>query len=490
MHIIHLTTEMAPVAKVGGLADVILGLAREQVAQGHCAEVIMPKYDVLDLAPLKGLTCLTNDFLTYFDGEMQPCAVWEAWYDSVHLYLLGGFPQQAFFNRGQIYGCKDDVDRFCYFSRAAVDFVMQNRRTPDVIHLHDWCSSAAAPYCKMLPHKKVKTVLTIHNINYQGKCLFENLQRVGIAGTELLETLTDPQDPGAYNLLKGAIVNCDFATTVSPTYAIEVQSSPGGKSLEGVMANKKHKFSGVLNGIDYLYWDPARDPVLAGHYSARELESDLMVTNPAAGKRQAQYFLRERLSLEHGPKPIVSVVTRLIPQKGVELMKHALFRTLDKGGQFILLGTSPYPAIEAEFLDIKNRLKGHPDVHLALCTDEVLAHQIFAGSDMILIPSLFEPCGLTQMIGLRYGAVPIARRTGGLADTVFDVETSGLTQEQTNGFTFDYPDADGISWALDRAFNTWFHDPQGWRQLVLRGMKTDNSWRKPAQQYLEIYESI
>lgn len=490
MHIIHLTTEMAPIAKIGGLADVTLGLTREQVAQGHRAEIIMPKYDVLDLASLKDLTCLTEDFPTYFDGETHPCSIWEAWYDGVHIYLIGGFPQEAFFNRGQVYGCEDDVDRFCYFSRVAVDFLLQNGTQPDLIHLHDWCTSVAAPYCKMLTNKKIKTVLTIHNINYQGKCLLKNLQRIGIVDPDLLETLIDPQDPSVYNLLKGAIVHCDFSTTVSPTYAIEVQESPGGRGLEGVIAANKHKFSGVLNGIDYLYWDPSRDPMLTGHYSARDIERDPMMTNPAAGKRQVQYFLRERLSLEHCSKPIVSSIARLIPQKGIELMKYALFRTLDKGGQFILLGTSPYPDIQAEFLEIKNRFQGHPDVHLALYTNEALAHQIFAASDMVIVPSIFEPCGLTQMIGLRYGAVPIARRTGGLADTVFDVETSGLPKEQTNGFTFDYPDMGGINWALDRAIQRWYQDPLGWRELALRGMKMDSSWRKPAQRYLEIYESI
>ena len=179
-----------------------------------------------------------------------------------------------------------------------------------------------------------------------------------------------------------------------------------------------------------------------------------MITNSAAGKCQVQYFLRERLSLEHSFKPIVSSIARLIPQKGIELMKYALFRTLDKGGQFVLLGKSPYPTIQAEFLEIKNRFQSHPDVHLALYTNEALAHQIFAASDMVLIPSIFEPCGLTQMIGLRYGAVPIARRTGGLADTVFDVETSGLPKEKTNGFTFDYPDKGGINWALTEPSTT------------------------------------
>lgn len=490
MHIIHLTTEMAPIAKIGGLADVTLGLTREQMAQGHRAEIIMPKYDVLDDSLLKDLVCLREDFPTYFDGTMHPCSIWEAWYDGVHIYFIGGFPQEAFFNRGQIYGCEDDVDRFCYFSRAAVDFIMQHETSPDLIHLHDWCTSAAAPYCKMVTNKKIKTVLTIHNINYQGKCLFENLQRIGIVDPDLLETLVDPQDSSAYNLLKSAIIHCDFSTTVSPTYALEVQSSPGGRGLEGVIALNKHKFSGVLNGIDYLYWDPSRDPMLTGHYSARDIERDPMLTNPAAGKRQVQYFLRERLSLEHGSKPIVSSIARLIPQKGIELMKYALFRTLDKGGQFILLGTSPYPAIQSEFLEIKHRFQGHPDVHLALYTNEALAHQIFAASDMVIVPSLFEPCGLTQMIGLRYGAVPIARRTGGLADTVFDIETSGLPKEKTNGFTFDYPDLAGINWALDRAMQYWYQDPYGWRELALRGMKIDNSWRKSARAYLEIYEAI
>ena len=184
----------------------------------------------------------------------------------------------------------------------------------------------------MILDGKIKTVLTIHNINYQGKCLFENLQRIGIVDPVLLDTMVDPQDSSGYNLLKGAIVHCDFSTTVSPTYALEVQSSPGGRGLEGVIAKNKHKFSGVLNGIDYLYWDPSRDPMISGHYSVRDVERDPMITNPPAGKRQVQYVLRERpLIGQTSAEPIVSSIARLIPQKGIELMR---VRTISNAGQW------------------------------------------------------------------------------------------------------------------------------------------------------------
>lgn len=496
MHIVHIASELAPLAKVGGLADVLLGLSREQSWKGHDVDIIIPKYDCMDSDQIRDMNIEYLDLMSFYQGEWFHNTVWMGWVENLKVYFIDPHHPRHFFNRGCFYGCEDDTERYLYFCRTAIEFLFKKQLEPDIIHLHDWQTAAISvlynEMYKPLGYQRPKTVFTIHNIEYQGKCSPNDLDRIGLNGPSLLtaEKLQDTYNPNTINLLKGAIVYCDFVTTVSPNYAKEVKTPEGGRGLSEVITKYEHKFSGVLNGIDYSYWNPELDRYLPAHYSSREMPESKKDRNTLDKKAFVKKMLRDRLMLSEDHKPIIGCITRLVPQKGIELIKHALKYTLEKGGQFVLLGSSPIPAINAEFHELKTRYADHPDVHLMLYHQEEIAHMIFASSDMFIVPSLFEPCGLTQMIALKYGSIPIVRKTGGLADTIFDIDYSEKPLKERNGYTFDFPNAIGIESALSRAIECWFHDPDKWRKLVINGMNIDFSWNLPSDVYLGIYKKI
>lgn len=496
MHIIHIASELAPIAKVGGLADVVLGLCRELTWKGHDVDIIIPKYDCMNSDDIRDLNIEYQELMSYFNGEWYTNTIWMGWVENLRVYFIDPHHPHYFFNRSCFYGCEDDVDRYLYFCRAALEFLYKKNITPDILHLHDWQSAAVAPLYydmyKSLGYSKPKTVFTIHNIEYQGRCSPADINKIGLSGKQYLapEKLQDNIYPTSINLLKGAIAYADFTTTVSPNYAKEVLTPEGGRGMEKTLALHQNKFSGILNGIDYSYWNPEIDRYLPAHFSSRETPLNKKDKNTLDKKAFIKNILRERLLLAEEHRPIVGCIARLVPQKGIELIKHTLHHTLDKGGQFVLLGSSPIPTITAEFHELKHKFADHPNVHLILHHQEELAHMIYAGSDMFIVPSLFEPCGLTQMIALKYGTIPIVRRTGGLADTIFDVDYSGKKLEETNGYTFDFPDKVGLNSALDRAIDCWFHNPEKWRKLIISGMNIDFSWNNPSNEYLKIYNKL
>lgn len=496
MHIVHVASEIAPIAKVGGLADVLLGLSRELSWKGHNVDIIIPKYDCMDTHEIRDFTIDYHDLPSYYKGETFHNTIWSGWVENLKVYFVEPHHPRHFFNRGCFYGCEDDIERYLYFCRAALEFLFRREIKPDILHLHDW-QTAVIPALyelvyKPLGYNKPKTVFTIHNIEYQGKCAPFNLDWIGIDSkkTATSELLGDLYNKNTVNLLKGGIVYSDFITTVSPNYAWEVTTPEGGRGLDKILLKYKNKFKGILNGIDYSYWNPEIDRYLPAHFSPRETPLNKKDRNLIDRKGFVKKILRERLLLSEEHMPIVGCITRLVPQKGIELIKHALKRTLENQGQFVLLGSSPIPSITAEFHDLKLKYSEHPHVHLILHHQEELAHLIYAGTDLFIVPSLFEPCGLTQMIALKYGSIPIVRRTGGLADTIFDVDYSGKPFKETNGYVFDFPDKQGVDSALDRAIHTWFTNPEKWRKLMLQGMQMDFSWDKSSDQYLEIYKSL
>lgn len=496
MHIIHIASELAPLAKVGGLADVLLGLSRELSWKGHDVDIIIPKYDCMDSNEIRDLTIAYNDLMSYFDGQWYSNTVWTGWVENLRVYFVEPHHPHYFFNRGCFYGCEDDIDRYLYFSRASLEFLFKKQIRPEIIHLHDWHTGIVATLYKDMYSKlgwgTAKLVFTIHNIAYQGHCSPSDLDRIGLNGQEynVEDKLQDPHNPKLINLLKGGVVYSDFVTTVSPNYAKEVTTAEGGRGLDKLLLKYSSKFKGILNGVDYSYWNPEIDRYLPVHFSAREMPANKKDKNTLDKKAYIKKLLRDRLLLSEDHRPIIGSVTRLVPQKGVELIKHALSHTLKKNGQFVLLGSSPIPEISADFHALKHEYTDNPNVSLTLHYQEELAHLIYAASDMFIVPSIFEPCGLTQMIALKYGSVPIVRRTGGLADTIFDVDNSGRPFEETNGYTFDAPDAKNIESALDRAIECWYHHPDRWRKILLSGMNTDFSWNKSSNEYLEIYKEI
>ncbi len=496
MHIINIASELAPVAKVGGLADVLLGLSRELSWKGHDVDIIIPKYDCMDTEGIRDLNIYIEDLPSFYDGEKFPNIIWKGWVENLKVYFIEPRHPSHFFHRGCFYGCADDANRYLYFSQAALEFIYREGLHPDIIHLHDWQTAAIAPLYydvyQPMGFKGPKIVSTIHNIEYQGHCSSADIDKIGLKDEDYLtqDKMQDSQYKDAINLLKGGIVYSDYVTTVSPSYAKEVLTPIGGRGLEKTLQKYQDKFKGILNGIDYSYWNPEIDRYLPAHFSPREIPVNKKDRNILDNKAYIKNILRERLFLSEEHKPILGCIARLVPQKGIELIKHALFYTLEKGGQFILLGSSPIPSITADFQKLNHQFYEHPNVHLILHHNEEMAHLIYAASDMFIVPSLFEPCGLTQMISLKYGAVPIVRKTGGLADTIFDVDYSGKPFNETNGYVFEYPDNKGIESALNRAFDCWFHQQDKWRKLMINGMKIDFSWNEPSNEYLEVYKSL
>lgn len=496
MHIVHIASELAPLAKVGGLADVLLGLSRELSWKGHDVDIIIPKYDCLDSNQIRDITIAYADLMSYYDGEWYSNTIWMGWVENLKVYFIAPHHPRYFFNRGCFYGCEDDDERFLYFSRTAIEFLYKKQIRPDIIHLHDWQTAAIAPLYydiyQQLGFYGPKLVLTIHNMEYQGRCGAHNFEKIGLKASvyQVPDKLQDNLYPEAINLLKGGIVYSDFVTTVSPTYAKEVKTPDGGRGMDPTILRYQDKFTGIVNGLDYSYWNPEIDRYLPVHYSSREEPANKKDRNTLDQKAYIKKLLRERLFLSEDYRPIVGCIARLVPQKGIELIKHTLHYTLQKGGQFVLLGSSPIPSISADFHALKHEFADHPHVSLTLHHQEELAHYIYASSDMMIVPSLFEPCGLTQLIALKYGAVPIVRKTGGLVDTIFDVDTSGKPFDETNGYMFEEPTNGALEGALNRAFDCWFHHPDRWRKLMINGMNTDYSWNKSSNQYLEIYQKL
>jgi starch synthase len=290
----------------------------------------------------------------------------------------------------------------------------------------------------------------------------------------------DDWNPGVVNYTKAAIVFANFVTTVSPQHAWEARYTDQGFGLGKVLFRHEDKFGGILNGLDYDVWNPETDPHIHARFAANSFEH----------KAQNTQALRERLWLRPSDGPLVAYVGRLDEQKGVHLIKHALDHSLRNGAQFVLLGSSADPAIDAEFRFVRHVFNDNPDCHLELRFDDPLAHQIYAGADLVVVPSLFEPCGLAQLIALRYGAVPIVRAVGGLRDSVADVDWSDRPIDERNGYVFDHPDFGGLESAMDRAFGLWRHDRDAFRRLARTGMRCDYSWKNPGQHYVNVYEHI
>lgn len=496
MHIIHIASEMAPLAKVGGLADVILGLSREQSWKNCDVDVIIPKYDCMDSSEIRDMSIIYENLMSFYAGEWFSNTVWMGWVENLRVYFIEPHHPRLFFNRGCFYGCEDDTERYLYFCRASLEFLFKAKIRPNVIHLHDWQTAVIPPLYQYIYQNlgwtPPKFVFTVHNMEYQGRCSSLNLDQIGLVGANYLnsEKMLDPIYPNTINLLKGAFVYSDFITTVSPNYANEIRTPEGGFGLESTLIKYQNKLRGILNGLDYSYWNPEIDRHLPVHYSSRETPQSKNDQKTIDKKAFIKKLLRERLFLAEEHRPIVGCITRLVPQKGLQLIKYALNYAIENGGQFVLLGTSPIPEISDEFHALKHQYSDHPHVHIMLQYQEELSHWIYAASDMFIVPSLFEPCGLTQMIALKYGSVPIVRRTGGLADTIFDVDNSGKKFEETNGYTFDSPTPKAFESPMNRAFDCWFHHPDIWRKLMIQGMNIDFSWNKSSDVYLEIYHML
>ncbi|CBI23240.3 unnamed protein product, partial [Vitis vinifera] len=446
MHIVHIAVEMAPIAKVGGLGDVVTSLSRAVQELNHHVDIILPKYDCLNLSNVKDFQYKR----CYFWGGTE-IKVWFGKVEGLSVYFLE--PQNGFFSAGCIYGCRNDGERFGFFCHAALEFLLQSGFHPDIIHCHDWSSAPVSwlfkDHYKHYGLSKARVVFTIHNLEFGAP------------------------------LIAKAMVYTDKATTVSHTYSREVSGNPA-------IAPHLYKFHGILNGIDLDIWDPYNDKFIPVPYIS---------DNVVEGKRAAKEALQQRLGLKKSDFPLVGIITRLTHQKGIHLIKHAIWRTLERNGQVVLLGSAPDPRIQNDFVNLANQLhSSHGDrARLCLTYDEPLSHLIYAGADFILVPSIFEPCGLTQLTAMRYGSIPVVRKTGGLYDTVFDVdhdkERAQAQGLEPNGFNFDGADPVGVDYALNRAISAWYDGRDWFNSLCKRVMEQDWSWNRPALDYMELYHA-
>ena len=487
MYIVMIAPECAPVAKVGGLGDVVFGLSRELEIRGNSVEIILPKYDCMRYQEIYGLQITMKDlWVPWYEGSVH-CTVYFGFVHGRKCFFIEPHSQQNLFNRGVYYGHSDDDQRFAFFSKASLEFMLKSGKQPDIIHCHDW-QTALVPVMLYELYERAglwhpRVCLTLHNVAHQGLTREHILRATGLnrpAHFYTQDRLQDPRNPGMLNLLKGGIVYSNFVTTVSPRYAWELLNTDQHQGLSRTFHSHRSKLGGVLNGLDYDVWNPETDGRLPKPYSIQTLND----------KYESKRALRNRFWLQDVYKPIVCFVGRLDYQKGVPLITHAIHYCLSHGCQFVLLSTSPDAKIGQHFWDLKRRYNDNPDCHIELSFSEDLAHLIYAGSDMIIVPSLFEPCGLTQLIGLRYGTVPIVRATGGLADTVFDANYAHRPYHERNGYVFNDFNNAGIESALQRAIGMWYNYPEHFRELMANGMRYDFSWNHPGQDYLNIYEHI
>lgn len=485
MYILHISAELAPVAKVGGLADVVYGLSREIEIRGNTVEIILPKYDCMWYDEIWGLHKVYEDLWVPWYSTSVACSVWFGFVHGRKCFFIEPHSQDNFFNRGSFYGFNDDPMRFAFFCRAAMEYLYKSGKRPDIIHCHDWQTGLIPVllyeiYARMGMERQ-RVCYTIHNFKHQGITGESILWATGLGRPEHYfhyDRMLDNFNNTAINLMKGGIVYSNHITTVSPHHSWEARYTDQGYGLGQTLAIHHYKFSGVLNGLDYDIWNPETDRFIPSHYTVWNVD----------GKYPNKDALRERLWLRKEFKPLVAYVGRLDAQKGVHLIQHAMFYALEHNAQFILLGAGGDSGINNHFWHLKHYLNDNADCHMEIGFNEQLAHQIYAGADIVVVPSLFEPCGLAQMIAMRYGAVPVVRAVGGLVDTVFDRDFSDKLPEERNGYVFREADFAGLESALSRAIGLWYDYPKEFRRLITNGMASDYSWARSGEHYLGIYD--
>ena len=475
MNMLDVTGEAAPFCKTGGLADVSGSLPVALAARGQHVAVILPLYDTISRQWRHQMT-----FRRYIYVDLawrhEYCGLFSLKHRGVTWYFVDN---EHYFARGRLYGERDDGERFGFFSRAVMELLPLLDEMPDVIHCNDWQTALVPVYRQDLTGRwdalsGIRTVFTIHNIEYQGKFGPETVDDLFGLHRGWYEGGTLQMD-GCLNLMKGAMLCADAVTTVSPTYARQLHLSAYAEGMESVVQRCGEKFSGIVNGIDISVFDPATDPVLPAHYSVKN----------SRGKASCKKALQEELGLQvQSDVPLISVVSRLVGHKGIDLICESLDTIMQTGCQLVVQGSGE-KQYEDFFRYAENRYKGRLCAYIGY--NEDLAHRIYAGSDLFLMPSRSEPCGLSQMIAMRYGAVPIVRQTGGLADTVRSCQAG---QEDGNGFVFADYSAFDMQYVISQAVDLYRSDLHGFRRVQKRGMTDDFSWNVSAGAYERLYENI
>jgi starch synthase len=476
LRVLSVASEVYPLVKTGGLADVAGALPAALKGCGVEMRTLMPGYpDVVKaMSSVEVLLQLQN-----FHGG--PARLLGGMHDGLDLLVLDA--PHLFARPGNPYLAPDGKDwpdnalRFAALSRMAANIGLgaMPAFVPDIVHAHDWQAALAPAFVHFHRGSRPGTVMTVHNLAYQGVFSHEMLETIGLPPDSF--SIRGVEYYGQISFLKGGLQFADRITTVSPTYALEIQTDEGGMGLGGLLRERSAALSGILNGIDVSVWNPAGDPHIAATYSADALE------RRAANK----VALQQQFGLPQRPDVLLlGVISRLSPQKGLDLLLSSLDTILSEGMQLALLGSGDRE-LEARFAAAA---KAHPDrIGVVIGYDEPLAHVIQAGCDALVVPSRFEPCGLTQLCALRYGAIPIVARVGGLEDTIVDVDDAARAGLVPTGFKFGPVTADHLARALRRA-RALFEDRPAWRRLQRNGMTTDVSWTSRANRYSELYRDI
>ena len=489
MRVLEVASEVAPLAKTGGLADVLGALPSALSRLGCDVTVVLPAYrEALDgrHGPIEPTGW---EFDVAVGTGTRRATIWQSRLAGRHsgadvtVYLVG---HPAYFDRPTLYGGAeaygDNAERFIFFSRAVLDLASRFEQPYDVIHSHDWQTGIVPAYLKALPAAwprlaRARSVHTIHNMAYQGVFWHWDMLLTGLDWRHF--HWRQMEHFGKLNLLKTGIVFADAVTTVSPTYAREIRSAPGGCGLEGTLASRGDALVGIVNGIDTDLWNPGADPHLPRPYGAADA---------VEGKRAAKRALAERVGRDpDDDRPLAAFVGRLAEQKGIGMVADVAAR-LAAGGRvrFFVLGTGDRHAEET----LRRLAAAHPGaIDLVVGFDEGLAHLVQAAADMLLMPSLYEPCGLTQLYAMAYGTIPVVRSTGGLVDTVVDATPEALAAGRASGFLFEHADAGALAWGIERALELHADRPV-WERLVAGVMHQDWSWDKSAAAYRTLFERV
>ena len=470
MKILYVTSEANPFAASGGLGDVMGALPAAVSSEGHSCEVIMPLYNTMKPEYRSKLE-LVLDMSFPHGWRHTGASVYKIDLNGVRYYFV---ENHYYFDRGKLYGEFDDAERFSFFSRAVVEYMLHSGNIPDIVHANDWQTAPAIIYLKteysqVQALQNVKTVYTIHNIEYQGKFSSHILGDVfGIS-----PNYRDVVDfDGCINLMKGALVCSDFITTVSPNYANELQYDFFAFGLSGIIKDSQHKMRGVINGIDYGYFSPEKGGDIYASYNTRTYKS---------GKAKNKAALQAEVGLPVEPDiPLIAMITRFASQKGIDLVLHIMDELLCENVQVIVLGTG-----EREYEDAFRALEWrHSNFKAMIMFDRVLSKKMYAGADIFLMPSKSEPCGLAQMIACSYGTVPIVRSVGGLYDSIRTVGEEGA-----NGFRFDNYNAHELLFKIKDAIEL-YNDKKQWNALTASAKKSNFTWENSAKEYISIYNKL
>ena len=484
MRILIAASEVGPFARTGGLGDVVGALPQAMTKLGHEVIVAMPWYGTIDpvLTKKAGLSLSVSIGI---NGNRSEGAIYTL-RDRKSKVTYWLVKADQYFDRAELYRDPstgvdyiDNDERFLFFARAVLEMAEKSEFDPQVIHCHDWQAGLIPVLLRYAPDrhpslKSARTLLTIHNLGYPGLFPPATFNKLELS-PELFHAVTGPLEfYEQVNFLKGAIIASDKINTVSKTYSEEIQTKEYGAGLDGVLKTRREDLSGIVNGVDYAIWSPTRDKKIPFRFSRASL----------GGKRNCKVELMNYAGLPIRDRtPLIGIISRLADQKGFDLIKKGVAELLSMDLQIILLGTG-----ELKYHDLFETLeKEYPDKLKAyLAFDDSLAHQIEAGSDMFLMPSQYEPCGLNQLYSLKYGTVPIVRKTGGLADTVIDYDPIKLTG---TGFVFEEYTVKAMLEAIERAVEL-FKKNRTWKKLVKEGMKQDFSWSASAKKYSELYQSM